>query len=95
MTEDATDFFSAENEFISAATITGISGTVYGYYDREYVDIAEIAGYRPVLTCSTADVSGVGRGANVVVSGESGTFIVAQNVKVDSIESKLILDTAQ
>ena len=38
ITEDASVYFSSDTASHSA-TITGITGAVYGYYNREYVEV--------------------------------------------------------
>ena len=76
-----------------SATIEGVSGTVYGYYSREYVEVgtagAPLDGYKPVFTCA-ASVSPV-RGAAVTVSGVPESFTVLYVQQVDDVEAKIIL----
>lgn len=90
-TEDATIYYNSDCP--DHATIAGVSNTVYGFLDRVEVDYGDLSGMRPVFSCSTAAVSDVEIGASVSISTETATFRVVQNVKVDRIDSKLILET--
>jgi len=91
ITEDKSAFFDSSG-FAVAVTIAGVDSTIFGHFAREYVDIGNLAGYRPVLTCATADIDDAFVGAAVSVAGETGVFSIIQKVKIDSIESKLILE---
>ena len=79
-----------------AATIAGAAETVYGHYDRDYVEIetgsVRISGYKPVFICSTAAVSAVVRGAAMSIEGVSETFTVAHKETIDRVETRLVLE---
>lgn len=76
-----------------SANIAGVSGEIYGYYNREYVEVptagAQIDGYKPVFTCAASVAPA--RGAVVEISGVTESFTVLYVQKFDDIEAKIIL----
>lgn len=95
---ESADIYFNQELSTHAATITGITGAVYGYYTREYVEVnagrTTIAGFKPTFTCSAAVVASVESGTAVSISGITETFTVAHIEKRDEIESRLILEEA-
>jgi hypothetical protein len=57
------------SEFATEVTIAG--QPVRAIFDAAYVDPLGVAQVRPVLTCATADVAAVARGAAVVIGAAS------------------------
>ena len=68
MVTDLAAFFDAD-AFAVIATVKGVPVT--GIFYREYVEVQNIAGERPVLVCRTADVAVAAQYDAVVVSGTS------------------------
>ena len=67
--EDLTEFFGASAAFGNDVCLYGPS-TWYGIYDEGYAENDEQAGYRPRLTCATADIPGVVlTGAHFTING--------------------------
>jgi hypothetical protein len=93
-TEDLSEFIDTD-DFADTATISGLSTTVDGIYDRELVDLdSGVAGWRSVLIVATSDVTDVVIGATVDIDGLSTTYTVTQKRKDDDeVLTTLILET--
>jgi hypothetical protein len=68
--ENLSIFFNTDYSSIEA-TISGGAEPVIGLFDKEYVDIEvggiPVSGYMPVFRCAESDVSGILKGATVVI----------------------------
>ena len=69
-----TDYSSTE------AIISGGAVPVIGLFDREYVDIEvggiPISGFMPVFRCAESDVSGILKGATVVINSVDYVVVI-------------------
>lgn len=94
-TEDLSEFFD-NDDFAVAATITGITGSVYGIYDKEYVEVSigsiDVVGYKPTFTCQTSDITDVDRTTMVTIAGETETFIISHIENQGDGISRIILE---
>lgn len=96
-------FFPASDDLdmilaVGGEAVTLDSGTatseVSALYERAYVEIQGVEGYRPSLTCRTADVSSVARGWTVTLQTTGGDFtVVGKQVMGDGI-TVLVLEPA-
>lgn len=89
--EDLTPFF--DPAFGGDQLIIQKNGRVFnGVFERDFVDTNEIQGFAPVITCPTADATGLQRG-DVIERGKERYRFVYEEPDGTGV-SRLILESA-
>lgn len=66
-TEDLDIFFAGMDA--KAAVYSGTGLTIKVYFDQPYAEVGDVESTRPMITCKSSDVPGVGHAATFTIEG--------------------------